>query len=188
MRQTTRVMDRDTEGPLADAGPYAYGPPATLDGARPAPAPQPAPRAAGAFLGWSWEIFWLLLLMNISARALHDLSPLTRPQSFVLAYGLGTILAYWRTPKPREGFLRWTLKVVGLFLNFYFGLVSVPESLRGVLPDAWAFGLPAFGFLLALHIVPPLLKVGRDYPFWQWLLFSAALAALWGWAGPGFVR
>jgi len=80
------------------------------------------------------------------------------------------------------------LKVVGIFLNVYFALVTVPQSLRGLLPDSLAFGLPAFVILFGFYWVTPLIQYRKPSPFWQWLLYAAGVAAFWAWAGPAAVR
>ena len=101
------------------------------------------------------------------------------------------ILCYWATPKPGQGFWRWTLKIVGLFLNCYIGFVTVPESLRGLLPETLAFGLPAFVISFAvLYWMPPLIRTNsnRKSPLWQLLLCAAAVAAIWARVGPGAVK
>ena len=93
--------------------------------------------------------------------------------------------------RPRQSFLSWTLKVVGLWLNLYVGFVSAPESLGGWLPRPLAYGLPAFVVLLIFAWAAPLKPDGFDtkkIPRWQWLLWAAVFAAFWGWAAPWDVK
>lgn len=184
MRQTTRTRDQNAAGPFADAGPYAYDLPAVSDGGRPAP----APRRAWKYAGLSWKAGLVIFFVTIGSRLLNDLTGLPRLHCYMFLYCLATVFGYWDTPGPRRGFLPWALKVIGIFLNLFIALVTVPQSLRGLLPDSLAFGLPPFLFLLVFYWVPPLLQEKRTAPFWQWLLASACFAAFWGWGGPGFIK
>lgn len=110
-------------------------------------------------------------------------------QCYLLLYGSASILGYWWKPKPGPGFLPWALKMVGIWLNCYVGLVTVPESLRGLLPEPLAFGLPAFFITALLYCVIPVRPdTGKRLPLWQWLLWATAAAAIWEWFGPSLVR
>ena len=181
MQQTTHAGTHNPKAPPADTGPYSYDLPVVHGGVgQPAPVSQPAPKAGGRW----WTSTLAIAFASIAAPILHDLSGWPRLHCYVLLYCLTTVLSYWDTPQPREGFLRWTLKVVGLFLNFFFALVSVPQSLLGLLPDSLAFALPAFAIFIIFYWVPPLIQNRKTPPLWQWLLWSAAFAAFWGWAGP----
>ena len=54
-----------------------------------------------------------------------------------------------------------------------------------------AFGLPAFVILFVVfYWMPPLIQTNgnRKSPLWQLLICAAAIAALWGWVGPGAVK
>jgi hypothetical protein len=75
--------------------------------------------------------------------------------------------------------------MVGIWLNCYVGFVTVPESLRGVLPEPLAFGLPAFLITAVLYCVAPAKpNTGYKWPLWQWLVFAGWVAACWVWIGP----
>lgn len=171
-------------GPLADAGPYEYDLPVARGGGQPAPSGSPANQDArlprtGKLAG----LFWI-----VATYGLNEWSGWPLLNCYAAMYCVFTIFSYWDTPKPRQGFLRWTLKVVGIFLNFFIALVTMPQSLRGLLPDWWAFALPTFVCILIFHWVPPLTQNARSTPLWQWALRAAAFAALWGWAGPAVVK
>jgi hypothetical protein len=187
MQQKTRVREHNSAGTPADAVPYTYDLPVVSGGGQ----PEHAPRPARPDTGWSVGGLLGLVLLNVVARAFADLSPLPKLQSYALVSAFTMILCYWATPKPRQGFWQWTLKIVGLILNFYIGFVTVPGSLRGLLPAPLAFGLPAFVILfVVLYWMPPLVQTysNRKSPLWQLLLCAAAIAALWGWVGPGAVK
>ena len=124
MQQTTRVRDSNSAGTPADSGPYAYDPP-VVSGVVVGP-PAHAPRPARPGTGWSVEGVVGLILLNVVARSFADLSPLPKLESYALVSAFTMTLCYWATPKPRQGFWRWTLKIVGLFLNCYIGFVTVP--------------------------------------------------------------
>lgn len=182
MQQTTRTTTHNSKGPLADAGPYTYDLPVAQGGGQPLPVPQPRP-VRKAF-DWSWAV--TILFVSFFAQPLHDWSGWRLIACYMLLCGTGSILSYWSKPKPRPSFLPWALKVVGIWLNCYIGLVTVPLSLGGLLPAPLAFGLPAFVVVLALYLVLPLRPdTGKKMPLWQWLLWSLAAAVCWGLLAPG---
>jgi hypothetical protein len=178
MQQTTHASKSGSAEPRADAGAYDYAPPVVSGAGQ--PATQPAPKLSRE----SWKGAIAIAAVSLAAPMLHDLSGWPRLHCYLLLYCVATVFSYWETPKPRQNFLRWTLKVVGIFLNFFVAFVTVPLSLLGLLPDSLAFALPAFAFMVAFYWVPPLLQARRTTPLWQWLLWSAGFAALWGWLGP----
>lgn len=184
MQQTTHDRNRNQTGPLADAGPYDYDLP-VVSGVGP---PAPAPRRASLSSGFDWKSLLVTLFATIGARALRDWSGWSQLYCYTIIGCVVTVFIYWDTSKPRRGFLPWTLKVVGIYLNLYVALVTVPQSLRGPLPDALAFGLPAFLFMLAFHWVPPLVWTGKTHTLRKWLLWSLAFAAFWACLGPSAVK
>jgi hypothetical protein len=188
MRQTTHAGTHNSAGPLADAGPYDYAPPVVHGGGQPlpAPAPVPAPRPAWKNYGLALEGAIVILLAVVVAVEFQDLSRLSFLHWYMTLYCAFTVLTYWKTPKPRQSFLSWTLRVIGIFLNFFVALVTVPQSLRGLLPDSLAFGLPAFVIMLIFHWVPPLIESKKPPPpLWRRLLSAAIFAAFWAWMTPG---
>ena len=186
MRQTTHASKHNSTGPLSDAGPYDYDLPLVKGGAaQPAPASRPARKAHGH----AWPGTLVTILATVGAMVLNQSSGWPLLHCYFIAYCVSTVFSYWDTPQPRQGFLRWTLKVVGLFLNFFVALVTVPRSLRGLLPDSLALALPTFAFLVIFYWVPPLVPLnGRTHPLWRWLLLAAGFAAFWGWLGTGLGR
>lgn len=185
MQQTTQVKNRAQTGTPADTGPYDYDLPVVGGIGQPVHVPRPASWRSG--LGWKSVLS--IFAATTGAQMLRDMSGWSMLQSYMLMYCVVTVFMYWDTPKPRRGFLPWTLKVVGIFLNAYVVLVTVPMSLRGLLPDWLAFGLPAFAFLMVFYWMPPLLRLNQKTPaLWQWLLWAAAFSAFWGWFGPVTVR
>jgi len=181
MQQTTQVKDHKQTEPPADAGPYDYEMPVVSGGGP--PAPRPTWKS-----GLSLKGFLAIGFVTIGAQALRDWSGWSQLTCYTLLYCVVTILMYWDSPQPRRGFLPWTLKVVGIFLNLYVALVTVPQSLRGLLPDALAFGLPTFLFMLAFYWVPPLVPVNKLPTLRKWLLWSVGFAVFWAWFGPSAVR
>lgn len=150
---------------------------------------QPAPvRRPGWMDGFSWKNVLVVIFGNMAARVFSEWSGLPPLHTFTILYCLVVISVYWDMPKPRPGFLRWTLKVVGIFLNLFIALVTVPRSLQGLLPDSLAFALPAFVSMLVFYRVSPLMQTRRTTPFWQWLLWALVFAALWAWVGPYTAR
>jgi hypothetical protein len=185
MRQTTSADTHHSTGPLSGAGPYEYDLPVAQSGAG-----QPAPvRRPGWKDGFSWKSVFVIIFGNMAAQSLSEWSGLSPLHTYTILYCLIIISVYWDMPKPRPSFLRWTLKVVGIFLNLFIALVTVPRSLRGLLPDSLASALPAFAFFLVLYWVPPLTHLNRKRPpLWQWLLWAAVFATFWGWLGPLVVK
>lgn len=186
MQQTTSGVDQKATGPLANAGPYTYDLPLRHDPGPPTHLPRPVQKS----YKWSWKSSGLIILLNFAAQALHDGSRLTAFESYVAVYGVFTIFGYWVGERPKQSFLSWTLKVIGIWLNCYVGLVTVPASLHGILSEPLAYGLPAFLVALAFYWVPPLkaTHANRAPEFWHWLLGAAAAAVFWGWVGATLVR
>lgn len=183
MQQTTRVRNPQQVEPQADAGPYTHDLPVTHGGGQPVHVPR---RARQDFKGsWKWGS---LIILNFAAHALHDESRLTQLESYAVVYGIATVFMYWVGERPKQSFLSWTLKVVGIWLNCYVWFVTMPESLRGLIPEPLAFGLPAFVVTLIFYWGPSLGRNSRTCPFWQWLLCAAAFAAFWGWMGPALIK
>ncbi len=182
MRQTTHAKKGGRAPTHAD--PYAYDLPLTHHG-RPVSEPRPAPPDS--------QQTWL---PNAVLSAVAVLMPLFMEESrrplfvylCVAAYGVAMVLSYWQGARPKQSFLSWTLKVVGICLNFYVAFVTVPLSLRGVVPEWLAFGLPAFVATLVWYWVRPLRPSDKTYTLWHWLLYSAWSAAGWAWAGPFFLK
>ena len=184
MRQTTQTGTHQTAGPLADAGPYDYDLPVARDAGPPAHAPRPARRAGGL----SWMSVCAIAFVSIATQVLHDWSGLPRLHCQMILYCVAFIFMYWDTPRPKQGFLTWTLQVVGIFLNAFVALVTVPQSLRGLLPDSLAFSLPVFFVILIFYWVSPMIQSGRAGTLRTWLLCAAGFAAFWGWLGPTLIR
>ncbi len=130
--------------------------------------------------GWTGRNFLTVILVNAAAQALHGAGVLRLLPAYLAAYGVATAVEYWVPPRPPERFVPWLLRVAGVCLNFYVGLVTMPESLRGSLPSPLAYFLPAFLVFLAFYWVPPLYPVKRNVPLWKWALFAAGFAAFWG--------
>src|ERR1044071_329620 len=126
MRQKTHAGTHNSTGPLSDAGPYEYDLPAARGGVgQPAPASQPVSKDSGR----SWKSTLFVVLAAVGAAELEELSGLRLIYCYAILYCIVIVLSYWDQPKPRQGFLRWTLEVVGLFINFFIALVAVPQSL-----------------------------------------------------------
>lgn len=189
MRPTTQANSRSSTGPLADAGPYDYDLPVARGAGQPAPAPQPAPPPAWQSTGVSIAQCLGIFLMSFGARFLQEWSGWRLLHCYMVFYAGITLLGYWSKPRSKQGFARWVLKMVGIWLNCYVGFVTVPVSLRGTLPDALAFGLPAFCITALLYNVTPVRPyTGKKWPLWQWLLWSAGAAVFWSFLGPTVVR
>ena len=184
MQRTTDTRGQQAAGTPADAWPYDHGPPVVSGGGQPAHLPRPVPTENQ----WPWRSFWALLLLKFAAEALDEWSRLTLLGSFVMVYGAATVFGYWVGERPRQSFPSWALKVVGIGLNCYVGLATVPLSLRVLLPGPLAFGLPAFIVALLYYWVPPMKAAGRTTPLWQWLLWAATFAVFWGWWGANFSK
>jgi hypothetical protein len=182
MQQTTQTGTQQTTGTPADAGPYDYDLPVMHGGGPPSHLPRPARYQ------WSWKTVGAFILLNIAAHALHDWSSLTELQSFVVVGLFATVFGYWVGERPKQSFLSWTLKVVGIWLNCYVGFVTVPVSLRGLISEPLAFGLPAFFVTLIFYWITPLKHKNKALRLWQWLLYAAGVAAFWGWMGPTLVK
>ncbi|MBV9928927.1 MAG: hypothetical protein JOZ96_28200 [Acidobacteria bacterium] len=175
-------------GPLDGAGPYDYDLPAARAGAQPVPVPAPRPK-------WKRASFKLadaiaILFISFSVPWLKGATGWRLITCYAFLYAGYTFLTYWTRPdpKPKEGFVRWALKMLGLWLNGYFALVTVPEALDGLLPEWLAFALPAFLLTYALYYVTPVRRdTGLKWPLWQWLVLAAWVAVAWAWLGPSFI-
>jgi hypothetical protein len=185
MQRTAHTKDSKSAGPLADAGTYTYDLPVTYGVGQLSHMPRPVQKSTRS----AWVTSGILVLLNFSSQWLHGWSGWGLLHCYLLLYGAASILSYWTKAKPRPKFLPWTLKVVGIWLNCYIGLVTVPESLRSLLPEPLAFGLPAFFVTLALYSVMPVKPdTGKKWSLWQWLLWAMAAAAYWGSFGPSLVK
>lgn len=192
MRQTTHAGTHNSAGPLADAGPYVYDLPVAQGGGQPLPATAtaPAPRTAWESAGWSLAECLAIFFISLGASSLKEWSGWSYLQCYAVLYAAFTILTYWSRPRPRPkgSFPRWALKMVGIWLNCYVGLVTVPASLRGLIPEPLAFGLPAFVIVAILYCVAPVRQdTGTKWPFWQWLLVAGFAAVCWASLGPSLL-
>ena len=185
MRQKTQAITRNAAGPLADAGPYDYDLPVARGGGQPLPAPRPAWKSTG----WSWAECMSLFFISFGASFLQNLSGWRTLHCYMILYAASTVLWYWSGPRPRQSFPRWALKVVGIWLNCYVGLVTVPESLSALIPEPLAFGLPAFVLTAVLYCVLPVRPdTGKKFPLWRWLLFAGCAAVFWSATGPSLLK
>lgn len=132
---------------------------------------------------WSSRNFFVVALVTVAANFIKDAGWMRLLPAYMVCYAAATLIEYWFPPRPPERFLPWALKVVGIFLNFYVGLVTLPALLRNSLPTPLAHGLPVFAFCLVIYYVPPLYPVKRKTALWKWVVGSAAFAALWGLVG-----
>ena len=130
--------------------------------------------------GWSWRNTLTLLLVIVGANAIRDAGWMRLLPAYMVCYGVVTIVEYWIPPRPPQSFVSWALKVVGVILNLYVGLVTLPASLKNSLPTPLAYGLPAFVVFLIFYWVPPLYPIKRKNALWKWVIGAAAFAALWG--------
>jgi hypothetical protein len=185
MRQTTHNTEHKTAGPLADAGPYTYDLPAVRDDVRLMDTARLAAEG-GKHTTWIRPVAFFALFPG--AQVVHEMFGLPTLHAYVAVYCLICILEYWDSPKPRQGFVSWTLKVIGVWLNGFVGFVSVPQSLRGLLPDELAFGLPAFLVMLVFYWLPFLKRDGVRPSPWRYFLVAAGLAILWAFLGPAIVK
>ncbi len=185
MRQTTHAGGRKQTAPQAGPDPYAYDLP-LMQQMQPAPAPAPQPAPTNPLQSWltGAASFGLLLLFIFR----DDVGRWWFVYSYAAIYAFSTIVSYWQGERPKQSFLSWTLRVVGIWLNLYVGLVTVPASLRGSVPDWLAFGLPAFVMTLVYQRALPLKPSDKTYTLRQQLLYAAWLAAVWAWAGPVFLK
>lgn len=184
MRQTTDVKDQNPAAPLLDAGLYDYDLPVTR-AAGPPPHPRPVWRGVGPSIAEGLGIF----VINFGAQYLHAWGGWRLLHCYMLVGMPFVVLKYWSGPRPQQNFPRWFLKVVGIGLNCYVGFVTVPESLRGLLPETLAFGLPAFLTTAAFYFVAPVRPdTGKKVPLWQWLLVAGWAAAVWVWFGPNLIK
>jgi hypothetical protein len=183
MPRTTRTSTHHPAGPLADAGPYDYDLPATRAAGPPPVAPRPVWKKVGLSVA---ETAWLFVIL-FGTPYISNLTGWRLFECYIILFGVYPALKY--RPQPGENFARWVLKAVGMWLNCYVGFVTVPESLRGLLPESLAFGLPAFIVTAALYYVAPVKPdTGKKWPFRQWLLVAAWAATVWAWMGPNFIK
>lgn len=181
MRQTTRAGTHNSTGPLADAGPYEYDLPVARSVSQPVPAPAPARKR----IGWNIAETLFIGLMGMGAQFSQSWFGWRLIHGYVFMYAMGALARYLSKPQPKQSFPQWLLRQLGIWLNCYIGFVTVPESLRGLLPDPLAFGLPAFLITAVMYVVAPI-KPGtaQKWPLWQWLLFAAFCAVVWAWSAP----
>lgn len=136
---------------------------------------------------WSARnVFWVMLV-NVAARGIIG-TGWARPLTvFMACFAAWTIADYWVPPRPQVSFLSWMLRVLGVLVNFYVGMVALPLSLRHSLPTPLAYGLPAFLVGLSLYWMPPVFPMKGRTALWKWAVMSAAFAVFWGLVGSQIV-
>ena len=185
MRPTTHAGKQRRAGRQADPDPYAYDIP-LMQQMQPAPAPAPQPAATNTIQSWLTGLGSSALLMMFIFR--EDVGQWWYVYFYAAICAFSTIAGYWQGERPKQSFLSWTLRVVGLWLNLYVGLVTVPVSLRGSAPDWLTFGLPAFVMALVYQWAVPLKPNDTKYTLQQRLMYAVWAAAVWAWAGPIFTK
>jgi hypothetical protein len=180
MRQTTHA--KTGKKAAAHADPFAYDLPLTHHG-HPVPAP-PAPTNSQIPEAWGKILFAANLLLLLFVRP--------GGRSFIYYYAAlcaaAMVASYWQGERPKQSFVSWTLKVVGIWLNLYVAFVTVPVSLRGLLPEEYAFGLPAFVMTLVYYWVRPAKPSDTPYPLWRWVAYAALVAIFWGLNGAALIK
>ncbi|HVF44112.1 MAG TPA: hypothetical protein VM936_13905 [Pyrinomonadaceae bacterium] len=128
-------------------------------------------------------LFLMLILSNLAAGAIGEAGWMRLAPAYLACCGAASLVEYWVPPRPPWSFLSHALRMAGVLINLYVGLVTLPESLRNSLPAPLAYGLPAFVVFLMLYWAPPLYPIGKRATFWKWVMMSAAGAAWWAWVG-----
>lgn len=131
--------------------------------------------------GWAMSLLAILVIM--AAKAISGAGWMGLVSAYLLCFGAASLVEYWVPPRPPRSFLSYALKMAGILINLYVGLVALPESLRKSLPAPLAYGLPAFIVFLIFYWAPPIYPIGKKITFWKWLMISAAAAAWWAWVG-----
>lgn len=182
MQQTPHHHRRKTERPPLDIPLHEHDLPVLHD-SRPRISPPPPPTAQ---TGTDWQTTVLFLLPPLVGMPLDGIHPFSMVQVCAVMYGLVGILWYWVAPRPPQSFLSWILKIIGVWLNFYVALVTIPQLLRVHLPEQLAFTLPALVGLLIFAWLPPLKPNYPQTSRWQQVLSALTLAYFWGTIGPSF--
>ncbi len=90
---------------------------------------------------------------------------------------------YFTLPKPRPGFVKFFLYEMAVLAAVLAALWLVPEALAKIMPEFWAYSLPALLLFNTAYFLPPLIgsRIERG-AWWKWLLGSLLFAGIYGWA------
>jgi hypothetical protein len=122
----------------------------------------------------------------VAAQALNGAGLMRLLPAYILAYGVLAVVELRIPPRSPQSFVSCVLRIAGVCLNLYVGLVSLPAALRESLLAPLAHGLPAFLVALIFYWVPPFYPAGRRQEFWKWAIGAVVFAVLWGGFGPHF--
>jgi hypothetical protein len=112
------------------------------------------------FLGFG---LWLLI---------HSWLGMPPAEAFLVAGVLAAIAVYWIPPRPREGYLRWSLENLFFIVGFYLAFWKIPALLHLWIPYAVGLGLSLFVFFSMVYGVLKLLGYERRVNLANWLMRS----------------
>lgn len=101
----------------------------------------------------------------------------------MLAGVVATGIGYFTLSKPRVGFLRFFLYAQACIAVALSAIWLIPQWLRAVMPEFWAYAIPLLLLFNAIYFLPPLNGSGesRRGAWWKWILGSFLFAGLFAW-------
>lgn len=135
---------------------------------------------------WDRRSTVTVIVSTVAPNLLHDLEILQFPFGLIIAYTIALLVGYWIAPRPPYKYSQFALGVALYMLGALAGLWGIPKLLTQLVPVPLAYGLPTFVVVLVAYWAKPLYPVKQSQNrFWVWLLFSAGIAGLYGWAMSG---
>ncbi|HEX9963320.1 MAG TPA: hypothetical protein VGB00_20480 [Pyrinomonadaceae bacterium] len=126
-----------------------------------------------------WSGFWFPVVFSFSSGILRGYVSIFT--AWILAGLLATFISYFAESETKAGFVKYFLYIQACMLAALAALRLIPHQLREVIPEFWAYAVPALLLFNAFYFVPPLDGSSRG-AWWKWVLGSFLFAGLYGWA------
>ncbi len=102
------------------------------------------------------------------------------PVAWLIAIAITSCVDYRMMPKPNFSFLKYFVVMQAWAIAAVVAIWFIPQQLQQVLPQFWAYTLPALLFFNIIYFVPPLEGGKRETAWWKWALGSFGFAILVG--------
>lgn len=124
--------------------------------------------------------FWFPVIFSIGSSILRNGFGVYAPIAWIIWGAITICICYRIEPKPKIGFIKHFLLVESGLIVMIIALWYAPQWLSSVMPEFWAYTLPAVPVFIAAYFIRPLFGNGKSVNFLWWIIGSVALAALFG--------